>query len=93
MSKEILLYPIVTEKSMSMTEEGRYEFVVVKNSTKMEIKDAVEKMFNVKVAWVNVMRTHGKKRMRKASIGRTPSKKKAVVALMTGFKIDVITNV
>jgi ribosomal protein L23 len=39
------------------------------------------------------MRTHGKKRMRKASIGRTPSKKKAVVALMPGFKIDVITNV
>ena len=93
MSKEILLYPIVTEKSMSMTEEGRYDFIVVKNSTKLEIKDAVEKMFTVKVAWVNVLRTHGKKRMRKASIGMTPSKKKAVVALMPGFKIDVITNV
>ena len=37
MSKEILLYPIVTEKSMSMTEEGRYQFIVVRNSTKMEI--------------------------------------------------------
>ncbi|MFZ2413766.1 MAG: 50S ribosomal protein L23 [Candidatus Cryosericum sp.] len=93
MSKEILLYPIVTEKSMSGTDEGRYQFIVVKNSTKMEIKDAVEKMFKVKVAWVNVLRTHGKKRMRKASIGITPSKKKAVVALMPGFKIDVITNV
>jgi large subunit ribosomal protein L23 len=93
MSKEILLYPIVTEKSMSMTEEGTYQFFVVKDSTKMEIKDAVEKMFNVKVAWVNVLRTHGKKRMRKTSIGMAPSKKKAVVCLMPGFKIDVITNV
>lgn len=92
MSKQILLYPIVTEKSISKTEEGTYQFFVVKDSTKMEIKDAVEKMFNVKVDWVNVLRTHGKKRMRRTSIGMTPSKKKAVVRLMPGFKIDVITN-
>ncbi len=93
MNKQILLYPIVTEKSMNRKEEGMYQFIVVKNSTKLEIKDAVEKMFNVKVAWVNVLRTHGKKRMHRASIGMTPSKKKAVVCLMPGFKIDVITNV
>ncbi|HEY9093429.1 MAG TPA: 50S ribosomal protein L23 [Candidatus Cryosericum sp.] len=93
MSKQILLYPIVTEKSMSGTDAGRYEFFVVKDSTKLEIKDAVESMFKVKVASVNVLRTHGKKRMRRASIGMTPSKKKAIVSLMPGFKIDVISNV
>lgn len=92
MSKEILLYPIVTEKSTALTTTGKYEFFVIRNSTKMEIKDAVEKTFNVKVAGVNVLKTHGKKRMRKTSIGYTPSKKKAIVALMPGFKIDLVTN-
>ncbi len=92
MTKEILLYPIMTEKSTALTGASKYEFFVVRNSTKMEIKDAVEKAFKVKVADVNVLRTHGKKRMRRASIGYTPSKKKAIVTLMPGFKIDLVTN-
>ncbi|MDO9100107.1 MAG: 50S ribosomal protein L23 [Caldisericota bacterium] len=92
MNKEILLYPIVTEKSMSLTSDGKYQFFVVRNSTKPEIKDAVEKMFNVKVGDVNVLKTHGKKRMRKTSVGITPWKKKAIVSLLPGYKIDIITS-
>lgn len=81
---DVILKPVVTEKSMEMMGEKKYTFLVHTESTKAQIKEAVEKMFNgTKVKGVNTMNCDGKKkRVRgKAQYGRTANKKKAIVQL------------
>lgn len=87
---EILIRPILTEKSVANAQVKKYTFVVAKSATKIEIAQAVESLFSkekVKVADVNTMTMRGKtrrvqmKRGRRASEGTTPSWKKAVVTL------------
>lgn len=79
---DVLLKPIVTEKSMAMQAEKKYTFSVNPDATKSQIKEAVEKMFaNVKVAKVNTMNLEGKTRRRGASVGKTSATKKAIVQL------------
>lgn len=79
---DVLLKPIVTEKSMAMQAEKKYTFSVNPDATKSQIKEAVEKMFaNVKVAKVNTMNMDGKTRRRGASVGQTAATKKAIVQL------------
>lgn len=95
---DIIIKPIVTEK---MTHQGevlnRYGFVVKKDANKLQIKKAVEEMYNVTVAEVNTMRYAGKKKTRytKSGIieGATSSFKKAVVTLADGDKIDFYSNI
>jgi len=94
----ILIKPIVTEK---MTEQGedfnRYGFVVAKDANKLQIKQAVEELYNVKVAEVNTMRYAGKRKQRYTksgiSVGSTASFKKAVVTLAEGEVIDFYSNI
>jgi large subunit ribosomal protein L23 len=95
---DILLKPIVTEK---MTAQGdkfnRYGFLVAKNANKLQIKKALEDLYEVTVASVNTMRYGGKVKSRNTKsgllIGRTSATKKAVITLAEGNKIDFYSNI
>ena len=87
---EVLLAPVVSEKSYSLIEDRKYSFRVHKDAHKTQIRQAVEKVFNVKVATVRTASHEGKwKRMGKFE-GRRPSWKKAVVTLAPGHKIELV---
>lgn len=85
---DVILKPIMTEKSMTMMEDKRYAFYVHPDATKVQIREAVEKMFDgAKVESVNTLRTHPKKRRRNGYLpGQTVERKKAVVTLASGSK-------
>jgi len=78
---DIILKPIVTERSMMQTEEKKYTFKVDKKANKYQIKDAVEQIFDVKVDSVSVMNIQGKLKRMGRNQGRTASWKKAIVKL------------
>ena len=79
---DVILRPVVTEKSMTAMAEKKYTFYVNPDATKSQIKEAVEKMFEgTKVAKVNTMNLDGKKKRRGMVYGRTAEKKKAIVQL------------
>ena len=83
LAEDIILAPVVTEKSTYDSQEGKYTFKVAKNSTKVEIRIAVEKLFNVKVLKVNTLNLSGKKKRVGAHQGRTSDWKKAIVTIDT----------
>jgi large subunit ribosomal protein L23 len=94
----ILIKPIVTEKMTAQGEDfNRYGFVVAKDANKLEIKQAVEELYQVKVSEVNTMRYAGKRKQRYTksgvTVGRTSSYKKAVVTLAEGEVIDFYSNI
>ena len=79
---DVILKPVVTEKSMNAMAEKKYTFLVHPEATKSQIKEAVEKMFEgTKVKSVNTMNLDGKKKRRGRVYGRTAKTKKAIVAL------------
>ncbi len=79
---DVILKPVVTEKSMDIMAEKKYTFYVHTDATKTQIKEAVEKMFEgTKVASVNTMNLDGKNRRRGAVVGKTAKRKKAIVQL------------
>jgi len=95
---EIILKPIVTEKMTDLGEKlNRFAFVVNKEANKIEIKKAVEEMYDVSVLSVNTMNYQGKAKSRytKAGMisGRTNSFKKAIVTLIEGDSIDFFSNI
>ena len=84
---EIIIRPIVSERSFSGMEQNKYTFEVAKDANKYQIKDAVEEIFGVKVAKVNTLNMQGKeKRMGMRPAGRRPSWKKAMVTLTEDSK-------
>ncbi|NIA10748.1 MAG: 50S ribosomal protein L23 [Nitrospiraceae bacterium] len=94
MSKiEVLVRPIVTEKSTALTEQGKYVFLVDKRSNAGMIKNAVEEFFSVKVKQVNIGKVFGKKKRVRYSFTKTPTYKKAIVTLYSGYKIDLMHHV
>jgi len=81
--EEIILKPIITEKSNDGLQEGKYTFKVAKKATKIQIADAVQTLFNVKVLKVNTMNIRGKEKRVGANSGRRPDWKKAIVTIDT----------
>lgn len=81
--EEIIVKPIITEKSNMGLEEGKYTFQVAKKATKVQIAKAVEALFNVKVTSVNTMIVKGKEKRVGAHSGRRPDWKKAIVTIDT----------
>ena len=81
--EDIIIKPIVTEKSNMDLQEGKYTFRVAKKATKIQIADAVEKLFNVRVIKVNTMNMSGKNRRVGHSTGKTSDWKKAIVFVDT----------
>ncbi|MBI2303405.1 MAG: 50S ribosomal protein L23 [Chloroflexi bacterium] len=90
---EVLRRPLVTEKSTRLQEERKYAFEVARDCNKMQVKEAVERAFSVKVTGVNMITVKGHLRR----VGRhrtlTPSWKKAVVTLREGDKIELFEGV
>lgn len=87
--RDILIKPIVTEKSMSLLEGNKYTFLVSPEANKVEVKKAVEDLFKVKVLKVNTMVVKGKQKRVRNIIGRTSDRKKAIVTLREGDKIEL----
>lgn len=84
---DVILKPVITEKSMAAMADKKYTFLVHTEANKTMIKEAVEKMFaGTKVASVNTMNLKGKKRRRGAIVGRTAKTKKAIVQLTEDSK-------
>ena len=88
-NEEILLSPVITEKSSMLQETNKYVFKVHLSSNKIEIKRAVEEIFDVVVENVNVMKVKGKNKMYGRNKTLTPSWKKAVVTLKLGDSISL----
>lgn len=82
-AEEIIIKPIITERSSEGLQEGKYTFQVNKNATKVEIAKAVEKLFNVKVLKVNTVSVKGKEKRVGAHKGMTSDWKKAIVTIDT----------
>ncbi len=98
MYKEILVRPLITEKSENLSEElVKYSFVVNKKANKLEIKQAVEKAYSVTVTDVNTMIMPGKSKVRNTKSGvqkgRKPDFKKAIVTLSEGEEIDFFGDI
>ena len=84
---DVILKPVITEKSMNAMGDKKYTFFVHPEATKTQIKEAVEKMFEgTKVESVNTMNIDGKKRRRGMTVGKTAKSKKAIVALTEDSK-------
>ena len=84
---DVILKPVITEKSMNAMGDKKYTFFVHPEATKTQIKEAVEKMFEgTKVKSVNTMNIDGKKRRRSMTVGKTAKSKKAIVALTEDSK-------
>ena len=81
--EEVIIKPIVTEKSNDAMQEGKYTFKVNKKATKPEIAHAVEKLFEVKVLKVNTMKVNGKQKRVGYHVGKTSDWKKAIVTIDT----------
>ena len=84
--QDIIIKPVITEKSMVELQNGKYTFKVAKNANKIEIKKAVEALFGVEVAKVNTLNVNGKAKRVGRFEGRTSDWKKAVVTLTEDSK-------
>lgn len=90
---EVLRRPLVTEKNAVLQTQGKYAFEVAGEANKEQVKQAVEKAFNVTVTQVNVITVPGKERRMRGRFVISPSWKKAVVTLKLGDKIEIVEGV
>lgn len=88
LASDIILYPVISEKSLLGKEMNKYSFKVAKDANKIEIKKAIEELFKVKVVKVNTMRCHPKRKRVGVYIGYRSEWKKAIVTLKEGEKIS-----
>ena len=86
---DIIIAPVITEKSMANRQNNVYTFKVVKDATKTDIKKAVEEAFKVSVKSVNTLNTKSKSRRVGRYSGRTKTYKKAIITLANGSSIDI----
>ncbi|GAA4284770.1 50S ribosomal protein L23 [Brevibacterium daeguense] len=86
--RDIIIAPVVSEKTYSLMDEGKYTFLVDPRSNKTEIKYAIESIFGVKVASVNTLNRQGKRRRTRTGWGKRNDTKRAIVALKDG-SIDI----
>ena len=86
--RDILIRPVVSEKSYALLDEGKYTFIVDPRANKTEIKIAVEKIFDVKVSSVNTINRQGKARRTRFGMGKRKDTKRAIVTLTDGA-IDI----
>lgn len=87
--RDVLLSPVVSEKSYGLMDEGKYTFVVAADANKTEIKIAIEEIFGVKVLSVNTANRQGKSRRTRYGMGKTVDTKRAIVTLAEGDRIDI----
>ena len=93
MHEDGIIEPVLSEKATELREQGKYVFKVHPDATKLDIKEAVRKLFNVKVAACTTMNVFGKMKRVRYRAGRTSSWKKAIVKLAPGEVIKVFEGV
>jgi len=89
---DVIIAPVITEKATLASERNQVIFKVAKNATKPQIKEAVEKLFDVKVTSVNTLVRKGKFKSSRGHAGFQSDVKKAIVTLAEGHRIDVTTG-
>lgn len=90
--REVIIRPIITENSYDMMEENVYTFEVAQDSNKVEIRQAVEALFNVHVVKVNTLNVKSKPKRVRVQAGRTRTWKKAMVTLAAGESIELFAT-
>ena len=90
--RDVILRPVVSEKSYNLIDEGKYTFEVDPRSNKTEIKQAIEHIFKVKVASVNTLNRIGKEKKTRFCIGKRKDSKRAIITLKTGT-IDIFSSI
>jgi large subunit ribosomal protein L23 len=90
--RDILLAPVVSEKSYGLLDENKYTFLVAPDANKTEIKIAVETIFKVRVTGVNTLNRQGKKRRTRYGYGRRNDTKRAIVTIADGERIDIFSS-
>jgi large subunit ribosomal protein L23 len=89
---DVLVKPMISEKTIDLMENDKYTFFVAKDANKIEIKKAVEEIFNVTVVDVNTRNQKGKTKRMGRFEGKRPDTKKAIVTLKAGDKIEVFSG-
>ena len=87
--RDILLKPVISEKSYRLVDDGKYTFLVAPGANKTQIRQAVEEIFHVKVTGVNTINRPGKRRRTRFGWGTRVNTKRAIVSLADGDRIDV----
>jgi large subunit ribosomal protein L23 len=87
--RDVLLKPVVSEKSYALLDEGKYTFIVAPGANKTQIKQAVQAVFSVKVTGVNTINRQGKRKRTKTGFGQRAGSKRAIVTLAEGDRIDI----
>jgi large subunit ribosomal protein L23 len=87
--RDVLIAPVVSEKSYGLLDENKYTFLVAPSANKTEIKIAVEKIFGVKVLDVNTMNRQGKRKRTRVGFGKRKDTKRAIVSVAAGDRIDI----
>ncbi|GAA3202595.1 50S ribosomal protein L23 [Actinocorallia longicatena] len=87
--RDILLAPVVSEKSYGLLDEGKYTFLVDTSANKTQIRQAVEEVFGVKVIGVNTINRQGKRKRTRFGYGTRKDTKRAIVSLAEGERIDI----
>jgi len=87
--RDVLVKPVISEKSYSLLDENKYTFIVSPDANKTQIKQAVEAVFSVKVEAVNTLNRQGKRKRSKTGFGKRKDTKRAIVTLAEGNRIDI----
>jgi large subunit ribosomal protein L23 len=87
--RDVLLAPVISEKSYGLLDENKYTFVVRPDANKTQIKIAVEQVFNVRVLDVNTLNRQGKRKRTRSGFGRRKNTKRAVVSIAPGDRIEI----
>jgi large subunit ribosomal protein L23 len=90
--RDVLIAPVVSEKSYGLLDDNKYTFVVRPDANKTEIKIAVEQIFGVKVTSVNTMNRKGKARRTRNGLGQRKDTKRAIVSVAAGQSIDIFSS-
>ena len=87
---QVLVKPTITEKSTILQETGKYTFQIAARANKIEVREAIEKSFDVTVLDVNITKLHGKRKRYGPRISKQPDIKKAVITLKSGDRINLV---
>ena len=87
--RDIILKPVVSEKSYGLLDQNKYTFVVRPDANKIQIRQAVEQIFSVKVTSVNTLNRPGKRKRTRFGYGKRADSKRAIVTLAEGERIDI----
>jgi large subunit ribosomal protein L23 len=88
-SRDIVIRPVVSEKSYAGLDQNTYTFLVDKRANKTEIKEAIQQIWNVQVTSVRTLNRKGKTKRRRYTVGKRADEKRAIVTLIEGDKIEI----